>query len=205
MYWSPADFSGWFQLKGESRKISLAKSVVFFNFGFGGSGGLQPDSATSLGAPLQANLPRAFPWFFSNLPGPPTHLVFNWYRRHFILDVKRQGYVPPTTSCSYTFITPALRIHFLLFLHVLLLCVRACVCVCARARGDWPAADATDAPQAWGLLCNPVMNVIIFSPFFRLIEHRWNKTDLGKPKYLGKNLSSYHFVHHKSHMDWRRI
>jgi hypothetical protein len=29
-----------------------------------------------------------------------------------------------------------------------------------------PAADATDAPQPWGLLCNPVMKMmIIFCPF----------------------------------------
>ena len=37
---------------------------------------------------------------------------------------------------------------------------------------------------------------------FRLMEHRWNEIDRGKPKYLGKNLSQSHFVHHKSHMDW---
>jgi hypothetical protein len=28
-----------------------------------------------------------------------------------------------------------------------------------------PAADATDAPQSWGLLCNPVMKVISFFRF----------------------------------------
>ena len=32
------------------------------------------------------------------------------------------------------------------------------------------------------------------------MEHRWNETDRGKPKYWGKNLLQYHFVHHKSHM-----
>jgi hypothetical protein len=31
------------------------------------------------------------------------------------------------------------------------------------------------------------------------MEHQWNETDKGKPKYSGKNLS--HFVHHKSHME----
>jgi hypothetical protein len=33
------------------------------------------------------------------------------------------------------------------------------------------------------------------------MEHRWNEIDRGKPKYSGKNLSEYHFVHHKSHVD----
>jgi hypothetical protein len=28
-----------------------------------------------------------------------------------------------------------------------------------------PAADATDAPQPWGLLCNPVMKMINFFRF----------------------------------------
>jgi hypothetical protein len=63
-----------------------------------------------------------------------------------------------------------------------------------------PAVDATDAPQPWGLLCNPVM-MIVFS-FFLVIEHRWNEIDRRKPKYSGKNLSHCHFVHHKSHMYW---
>jgi hypothetical protein len=36
--------------------------------------------------------------------------------------------------------------------------------------------------------------------FFHVMEHGWNETDSGKPKYSGKNLSQCHFVHHKSHM-----
>jgi hypothetical protein len=34
------------------------------------------------------------------------------------------------------------------------------------------------------------------------IEQRWNDTDRGIPKDSEKNLSQYHFVHHKSHMEW---
>jgi hypothetical protein len=32
------------------------------------------------------------------------------------------------------------------------------------------------------------------------LEHRWNEINRGKSKYSEKNLSQYHFVHHKSHM-----
>jgi hypothetical protein len=32
-------------------------------------------------------------------------------------------------------------------------------------RGKGPTADATDAPQPWGLLCNPVMKMIRFFRF----------------------------------------
>jgi hypothetical protein len=37
--------------------------------------------------------------------------------------------------------------------------------------------------------------------FFRVLEHRWNEIDRGKPKYSGEKLSQYHVVHHKPHMD----
>jgi hypothetical protein len=65
------------------------------------------------------------------------------------------------------------------------------------------AADATDAPKPRGFLCNPVMKMtmMIFFVLFLVIEHRWNEIDRGKPKYSEKNLSQFHFVHHKSHMD----
>jgi hypothetical protein len=49
-----------------------------------------------------------------------------------------------------------------------------------------PATDATDAPQPWGLLCNPVMKMISFLSFFRVMEHRWSETDRGKAKYSGE-------------------
>jgi hypothetical protein len=55
-----------------------------------------------------------------------------------------------------------------------------------------------------GLLSNPVrkmMKMMRFSCFSSLMEHRWNEIGRGKPKYSGKNLSQFHFVYHKSHMD----
>jgi hypothetical protein len=71
-----------------------------------------------------------------------------------------------------------------------------------------PAAEATDAPQPWGLLCNPGMKMkrkMISFSFFQVTEHRWNKIDKRKPKYSGENLSQCYFVNHKSHMEWPRI
>jgi hypothetical protein len=46
-----------------------------------------------------------------------------------------------------------------------------------------------------------MMMIIIIFILFLVMEHRWNETDRAKPKYSGKNLSQYHVVHHKSHMD----
>jgi hypothetical protein len=40
-----------------------------------------------------------------------------------------------------------------------------------------------------------------FFSFFQVMEHRWNEIYRRKPKYSGKNLSQFHFVHHKPHMD----
>jgi hypothetical protein len=45
------------------------------------------------------------------------------------------------------------------------------------------------------------MKMIVFLPFFFVMEHRWNEIDRGKPKYSRENLSQCHFAHHKSHMD----
>jgi len=36
-------------------------------------------------------------------------------------------------------------------------------------------------------------------------EHWSSDNDSGKPKYLGKLLFQYNFVHHKFHMDWSSI
>jgi hypothetical protein len=40
-----------------------------------------------------------------------------------------------------------------------------------------------------------------FNVLFIVMERRWNEIDRGKPKNSGKNLSQFHFVHHKSHMN----
>jgi hypothetical protein len=53
-----------------------------------------------------------------------------------------------------------------------------------------PALDATDIPQCLGLMCNPVMNMIIFFPFFRVTEYGWNEIDMEKPKIQGKTCPS---------------
>jgi hypothetical protein len=34
------------------------------------------------------------------------------------------------------------------------------------------------------------------------MEYSWKDNEMGKPKYLEKNLLQGHFVHHKSHKDW---
>jgi hypothetical protein len=47
-----------------------------------------------------------------------------------------------------------------------------------------------------------IMNVFVL---FQVVRHRRNKTNGGKPKYSGRNLSRRHFVHHKSHIDWPGI
>jgi len=37
------------------------------------------------------------------------------------------------------------------------------------------------------------------------VEHWWNGSDRGKLKYWERNLSQWHFVQHKSHIDWLGI
>ena len=37
------------------------------------------------------------------------------------------------------------------------------------------------------------------------VGHCWNDTDRGKPKYWEGNLSKWHFIHHKCHIDWPGI
>jgi hypothetical protein len=73
-----------------------------------------------------------------------------------------------------------------------------------------PAADATDAPQPWGLLCNPVMKmtiiiiIIIICPFpsnGTTVEWNWQ----GKTEDLGEKPVPMPLCPHKSHMDWPGI
>ena len=63
-----------------------------------------------------------------------------------------------------------------------------------------PQQMLTDAPQPWGLLCNPVMKIMKIMRFFLLFH--FNGTPVKrKPKFSEKNLSRCHFVHDKSHTD----
>jgi hypothetical protein len=66
-----------------------------------------------------------------------------------------------------------------------------------------PAADATDAPQPWGLLCN------LCGDYFFHFSVSWSTGGMkltGENRSTrGKNLSQCHFVHQKSHMDWPGI
>jgi hypothetical protein len=43
---------------------------------------------------------------------------------------------------------------------------------------------------------------ICSSPRYVSIEHRYNDIDRVKPNITKRSLSQYHFLHHKSHMDW---
>jgi hypothetical protein len=37
------------------------------------------------------------------------------------------------------------------------------------------------------------------------VEHWWNDSDRGKLRHWERNLSKYHFFHHKRHVDWPGI
>jgi hypothetical protein len=49
-----------------------------------------------------------------------------------------------------------------------------------------------------------IISILLFV-LFLVMEHQWNETDRGRPKYSGKNLSQCHFANHKSHVDWPGI
>jgi hypothetical protein len=71
--------------------------------------------------------------------------------------------------------------------------------------GEVPRSRSYGRTAALRLLVQPCdedeRKMISFS-FFHVMEHRWNETDMGNPKYSWKNLSHCHFVHHKSYTDW---
>jgi hypothetical protein len=60
-----------------------------------------------------------------------------------------------------------------------------CFVIYSRLFFKGPAADATDTPQPWGLLCNPVMKMIVFFIFpcnRAPVEWNWK----GKTEVLGE-------------------
>jgi hypothetical protein len=68
------------------------------------------------------------------------------------------------------------------------ICVCVCLCVCVE---KGPAADATNASQRCGFLCNPVMKMVsFFFSFFRVMEHRWNGIDKENRSTRGKTWPS---------------
>jgi hypothetical protein len=48
----------------------------------------------------------------------------------------------------------------------------------------------------------PLKGILLIPQMIWVGERRWNDTDRGKSKNSEKDLSQYHFVHHKFHMDW---
>jgi hypothetical protein len=55
-------------------------------------------------------------------------------------------------------------------------------------------------------LSTGMINIALTVPEWNMnTEHWWNYNDRVTPKYSEKNLSQYHFVHHKAHKDWDEI
>jgi hypothetical protein len=52
--------------------------------------------------------------------------------------------------------------------------------------------------------CLHTLAYYAFPRWYEFGERRWNDILTGKSKNSEKNLSQFHFIHHKSHMDWPR-
>jgi hypothetical protein len=66
---------------------------------------------------------------------------------------------------------------------------------------EGPRSRCYGHTAALRLIVQPCDEVDYFFSFFRVMEHRWNEINRGKPKYSGKNHSQCHSVHYKSYMD----
>jgi hypothetical protein len=69
----------------------------------------------------------------------------------------------------------------------------------------WPQQRAMFLFTRWDYVCElrpPTGLLLIPQMIYAYGEARWNDTDRGKPKKSERNLSQWHFVHYRSHMDW---
>jgi len=65
-----------------------------------------------------------------------------------------------------------------------------------RSRSAWCAKNCQN------IIC---LQATCTSRIWMTMEHWWNDSDRGKLGHCDRNLSQYHFFHHKRHMDWSGI